>query len=553
MGKINILSDSLINKISAGEILQRPSSCVKELIENSIDANSTSISVELKNAGKEKIIISDNGDGISFEDLKLILKKHTTSKIKVEEDLYNISSFGFRGEAMSSIAEVSKVSIKTKTIENDFGYILNSNFLNNIEINKISTNNGTIIEISDIFHNTPARLNFLKTSQTELSHCINVFNNFAISYPKISFKLIHNNKTLFFYPKTSDYFERFNLVFKSKQNWLNNKLEYGYLYAQVFILDPKQSNKKEYNLFVNNRSINDKIISHALNLAFDKYVTGNYNTVILFLNIDPHFVDVNVSPSKTEIRFREPKLVHDFILNLIEPIFNKKNINPVSVNTSYNSNFNMLENSNKIKYEFKNDIIINSNNYRKILGQYKNQYIVYEENEKLIIADQHAVHERINYEKFLIKLKKENEVQILLITEILKLSYQDAIKLDNIFNELTDLGFEIEKENTDTANFFNYLIRSVPKIFLNLDINKLLFELITNEINNTETINKISLIAAKLSCHASVRGNTILEEKDLKNLLNELDKCEYPYTCPHGRPTKLEFSYYEIEKMFKRK
>jgi len=572
MGKINILSENLINKISAGEVLERPASCVKELIENSIDAEANTITIELLNSGKDKIIITDNGNGIDYEDLNLILKKYTTSKIKDEEDLFNINSYGFRGEALSSIASVSKVTIKTKIKENNFAYELKSDFLKDIKISKTSFQDGTSIEINNIFHNTPARLKFLKTNQTELGHCINVINNFAISNPNISFKLTHNNKTILFYPKTTNHTDRLNLVFNNKHKWIYNKLEYAYLNAEIFILDPMFSKKKEYKIFVNQRYVFDKIISHAINSSLEKYTNNSFNTLVIFLNINPHFVDVNVAPSKTEIRFREPNIVHDFILNLIDNIFNKNTTNEKATTNSKNiSNHNFSNNTfsnstsykntdynnakipvKESKYNFKNDIIINSNNYRKIIGQYKNQYIVLEENNKLVLIDQHAAHERINFEKILNKLKKDKEVQILLIPEILNLSYSDSLKLDKLIPDLNKIGFEIEKEDTNDDNFFNYIIRTIPRIFIDIDINQLLFEVIKDEINNTDSINKISTIAASLSCHSSVRGSTILDINELKKIINDLDACQYPYTCPHGRPSKLEFSYTEIQKMFKR-
>lgn len=553
MNKINILSEDLINKISAGELIERPAYVVKELIENSIDAESNTITIDLVNSGKQKIVVSDNGTGISEHDLKLAILRHTTSKIANLEDLYSITSLGFRGEALASIASISKLSIQTKTKDSDYGLELKSTFGDIVSINKCTCKDGTNILVDDFFQNTPARLKFLKSDQTEFSHSLNFFNNFALAYPNISFKLINNGKTFLYYPANNEITERFNLVFNSKAKWLSAQSEHNYLSAELYILDPKVSNKKDYRTFINGRIVNDKVMYHALNSSFEKYSSSSFNTAVLFLNCDPNFIDVNVSPTKSEVRFRESSLIHDFVTKLVEQIFsiNKSSSNLVSLmskNTFGNFKNDVFTKNYKESPKLFQDVL--SSSYfpnKKILGQYKNQYLIYEEDEKLFFVDQHAAHERINFEKILKTLMKNTEIQNLLLPEFLELSKQDSLLFEKHLSELQGLGFDIEKEEN------NFVVRSVPKIFSELDIVKLFFELIKNYDDKISIVNNLSLIAAPLSCHASIRGATVLNEDQIASLLDELELCEYPYTCPHGRPIKLEFTLDDIEKLFKRK
>lgn len=553
MNKINILSEDLINKISAGELIERPAYAVKELIENSIDAEADTINVELINSGKQRIIVSDNGIGISEDDLKLAILRHTTSKIANVEDLYNISSLGFRGEALASIASISKLTIQTKTKNSDYGLELKSIFGDIISINKNTCKNGTSIIVDDFYKNTPARLAFLKTDQTEFSHSLNFFNNFAIAYPNITFKLVNNEKTFLYYPANKNISERFNLVFNSKAKWLFSQNEHNYLSAELYILDPKVSNKKDYRTFINGRIVNDKVLYHALNSSFEKYSSTSFNTVVLFLNCDPNFIDVNVSPTKSEVRFREASLVHDFVSKLVEQIFSTEKhpanlVSLMSKNTFENfKNDVFTKNLEEAPELFQEALSPSYFPIRKIIGQYKNQYLIYEEDDKLFFVDQHAAHERINFEKILNTLMKNTEIQNLLLPEFLELSKQDSLLFDKHLPELKDLGFDIEKEED------NFVVRSVPRILAELDIIKLFFELLKNYDDKVSIVNNLSLIAAPLSCHASIRGATVLSENQIASLLEELENCEYPYTCPHGRPVKLEFTLNDIEKLFKRK
>jgi len=566
--RIKELPLDLVNQIAAGEVVERPASVVKELIENSIDAEANEILIELVDAGKKQIVIKDNGHGIHSDDVELALTRHATSKIDGAEDLFNIHTLGFRGEALPAIASVSKLTMVSKSSDSDLGVKVYAEYGNIKSRQKKAVASGSIVTVEDLYSNTPARLKFLKKTSTELAHCISVVNNYAMAYPTVSFRLLHNGRSLFFLHPEGSLEARLSSVTGVRSKWLKAQSSYEYVSGEIFAADPeKMESANEIKIFVNGRNVRDKMLSHAISTFYDHNLSsGDHPLTALFLNVEPTFVDVNVSPTKNEVRFREPNTVYTFTQNLLEQALNiKKKVAPSFA--SYNSNRpspSQALNSDALYqpltttegattpsfFEETKDVSFN------LIGQFNKQYIIVEEDKKLILIDQHAAHERVNYEKIKKALSDNIETQELLMPEILELGAKDAVTLKDILPELNRIGFNIEEFSAPKMNAAAFSIRSIPKILSDIDVKLLIRDILSEklDINETNGIKeKISTTAASLSCHSSIRGVQQLHAIEVARLLSELDKCEFPYTCPHGRPVKVEITLTEIEKMFKRK
>jgi DNA mismatch repair protein MutL len=567
--RIKELPLDVVNQIAAGEVVERPASVIKELIENAIDAEANDIVVELVDAGKKQIIIKDNGCGIYSDDIELALTRHATSKIARSEDLFNIHTLGFRGEALPAIASVSKITVMSKSRESESGTKVYAEYGAVKSKQKKAIASGTIIIVNDIYSNTPARLKFLKKTSTELSHCISVVNNYAMAYPSVSFRVLHNGRSIFFLPSVDDMESRLSSVTGIKSKWLKAQSAYEHINGEVFVADPQKMDgtASEIKIFVNGRNVRDRMVTHAISSFYDQNVSsGDHPLTVIFLNIDPSFVDVNVSPTKNEVRFRESNTVYSFVQSLLEQALNtnKKPMQPSSFTynrpgSAQTANTGALyqplptmttEAGEQPLFEDMSQIPFS------VIGQFHKQYVIIEEKEKLILIDQHAAHERINYERIKKALNDNIEEQSLLMPEILELGAKDAVVLKDILPELKKIGFNIEEFSAPKMNAAAFTIRSIPKILSNIDVKQLIRDIILEkaELSETKGIKeKIAVTAASLSCHASVRGIQQLHPQEIVRLLSELEQCEFPYTCPHGRPIKVEFTLYEIEKMFKRK
>jgi len=561
--RIKALSLDTVNKIAAGEVVERPASVIKELLENSIDAQSNNINITLSDAGKKLISVRDNGTGIVPEDIELAFQRHTTSKIQNSEDLFEIHTLGFRGEALSAIASVSRLTAVSKNKDHEYGTSIYIEFGNIRSKDKKAGSTGTTIIVEDLYSNTPARLKFLKTSSTELSHCINMVNNYATAYPTISFSLEHNNKTVLSYDRTSNFEDRIRSIYGKDDKWLTKNSAYEYVSGELYIKDPsKFSEKTDFKIFINGRAVKDRVCAHALSSAFQKHLSsGSAPACVLFLNIEPAFVDMNVSPTKNEVRFRESNLIHSFIQSLVDLTL-KKDSGPTK-NTFNNTKTPAYKNDIEYSKPSENislfDELYGQTNTEQnlginILGQFQKQYLVIEEKGSLVIIDQHAAHERINFEDILRSFSTNKEVQNLLVPELIEFNISSSLKFKEKISELKELGFDIEEFSDNNTPNPAFIVRSIPKIMENINIKELFSELLLEENNSKQGFNtRIAMIAARLGCHDSIRGERTLNKLEAIELINKLNQCEYPHTCPHGRPIKISFSLDEIEKLFKRK
>ncbi|TDT71928.1 DNA mismatch repair protein MutL [Hypnocyclicus thermotrophus] len=604
MNKIKILDESISNIIAAGEVVENPASMIKELIENSLDANSSSIKINVTNKGRNVKII-DNGNGMSKTDLFLSIERHATSKIISKEDIYNLKSYGFRGEALASIASVSKMSIASKNIDSITGHQIYVNAGKIIKDKEVVKNQGTEIEIKELFFNTPARLKFLRTKNTEYNKIKHVVLTQALANYNVSFQLSLDNKIVL---KTSGKGFENCITELFSFNILKNlkKFKYGY-YGTMDIL---RSTKDYIFTYINKRYVKSKIIETAIiDAYYTKLMKGKYPFAIIYFDINPKEIDVNVHPSKKIIKFSNDNTVYNDIkselkktlwenesdsmpsLNIennnIKPTkyFNNEKItttptqifNNFELNKQNYQEIKKIDSIYKIKEEknsFVENINIQSNNnfqnfnkisqkkvvndnimeYKinrlkniKILGQLNNMYILVERNETLEIYDQHIVHERILYEElkekyYNKKISKQNLLTPISI-EVSEIEKEKVIQNLDIFN---DFGFEIEDFGENEI-----IIRTVPTFNFRKSVKETFFNIIKEMMSKKETDIRENIIIS-MSCKNAIKAGEKLEIEEISILLNKL----YLYgkfTCPHGRPIILKIPFLELDKKFGRK
>lgn len=607
MGKIKLLDNSMINKIAAGEVVERPSSVVKELVENSIDAGATIITIEVKEGGLSLIRISDNGSGIQHEDVQNVFLRHATSKIQNITDLERVLTLGFRGEAMSSIAAVSQIEMITKPENANVGTYIEINGGEVVKKQSIGAANGTSIIIRNLFYNVPARRKFLKKPSTEGSYITDIIKKFVLCHPNIAFKYILNSKKVLDTNgsgglNTSIFHVYGKEVAKALlkiDNNINDILLKGYIGKP----ETYHSNKNYGNFFVNGRYIQNQLVQLAVEEGFKtKLPVGKFPVYILNLTIDPTLVDVNVHPTKLEIKFSNEEDIYNLVLSSVVKVLNssvlipkythnkeikntpitstlKENIYVVEEvqediinlikkpqdNNSIREVFSSLKSDNnkekfmyvsepKQKVEYKKveePKNIFFNNY-KIIGQVLNTYWLIEQNASVYLIDQHAAHERVLYEEFITKYKNSDIVsQRLLQPQAVTLSITEREVFYENKEFFEKLGFEIEVFGEDS-----FAIRAVPFIFKEGISPKVFLELV-DKLSNIGTFvddiydTKLDNIAS-FACKAAVKANDKLDYIEAKSLIEKMLAIENPFTCPHGRPTIVELTKYELEKMFKR-
>ena len=607
------LSESSINLIAAGEVVERPSSVVKELIENSIDSSAKNIDIYLEQAGKNLIIVSDDGCGMSKEDIPIAIERHTTSKLD-ESDILNIRSFGFRGEALSSIASVSKLAIVSKCANQDRAFKLTSVCGADIGITEVVHKQGTKVEVRDLFYCLPARLKFLKTDATELAQTIEVVKRLAMTRPDISFSLIHENKTLLKLAKTQNIYLRIKDILG--ENFINNAIEIDLAtdYSRVFgfasLPTYHRASSDEQFTFINNRPIKDQLINGSIKAAYQDYiVSGRCASLVMFIEVPVRLVDVNVHPAKIQVRFQNSAKIRSNIVQAIKekvapsnkvsnmltdkaldyftaPLLDIKddNIQQVSLYEQPNNYKNtQIFSSATIPIDpwqdleianhqpITQDLIWNnstatlsqleSEKSRSTSNQYlgfactqvHNNYIISQTSNAVIIVDQHAAHERIVYEE--LKLKLQNEPlkrQKLLIPIVIDITntLKVAILAENK-TTLQTLGLVIEKL-ADTK----IVVLEVPVILSQKDITKLILD-IADEIDIHEQEFTLSTLIESVmktyACHHSVRSGQKLSLDQMNNLLRAIEQTPSSGQCCHGRPTYVTLAIGNIEKLFCRK
>ncbi len=581
MNKIRIMDENLANKIAAGEVVEKCSSIVKELAENSVDAGATEIIIHLKEGGRGSIHVIDNGSGMEKEDAKLAFQRHATSKLYKDDDLFFIDTLGFRGEALPSIASVSHVTLKTST--GDIGTFLKmeGGVLKTIE--ETDARKGTILSIDHLFYNTPARLKYLKSEQSELASCVSFVERFSLAHPKISFTLTNDDRILV---KTSGsgnlhktIHEIYGLQISSKMIEIsanNNDFDlYGYIGKPEIL----KSNRNHMIVMVNGRVIKNLDIIRAINDAYYTYKPDiKYPVVVLKIETDPTLIDVNVHPTKQDIKINKMNALYELIVttikealyqNLLIPdaIERMSNTNPVkqevmnsilkeeSKNTFEKENVQATFDLGNVAVKEKSDTIIINSQMKQLklypVGLAHGTYIIAENEEGIYLIDQHAAQERVNYEKNMEALKnKQVYTTSLLVPITIELSNSEFIKIHEQETILKEIGFDFEEFGVNTFVFKGhptwllegYEEESIRKII----------DLLIGGLTGFDRVKFNESIAITLACKMSIKANMRISHEAQEELLNELCECDNPYHCPHGRPTIIKFSIYDLERMFKR-
>lgn len=616
MPNIAILNQETIDKIAAGEVVERPCSVVKELVENAIDAGSTAITVEIKEGGISFIRITDNGCGIERDQVAVAFYRHSTSKIRSAEDLLTVKSLGFRGEALSSISAVARVELITKTYDELTGtrYVIEgSKELSNEEI---GAPDGTTFIVKDLFYNVPARRKFLKTAQTEGSYISDMVEKLALSHPDISFKFINNNQTKL---HTSGNGNRKDIIYhifgrEISSSLLEVKHECEYFKVEGFIGKPviTRGNRNYENYFINGRYVKSNILSRAIEEAYKSFLMQHqYPFTVLYFTFFSE-LDVNVHPTKMELRFDNnneiyvelcdtiyailsrkemipevpvdstpapKKIVHEYKEPIPEP-FEKRRINEVRAAesrsvygqsvTSAVKDYSAIEPAVKTPktstaYEPAHvvtgtqqtlgdyDKVFLTESAKKqfsIIGQLFKTYWLIEFEDKLYIIDQHAAHEKVLYEKTMARLaNKDFTSQRISPPIVMTLDARECEMLEKYRPQIEQFGYEVEHFGGK-----EYMISAIPDNLFNIDMKDLFIEMLDDFSNATgrQTPDIITEKVASMSCKAAVKGNDKLTLPEINKLIDELLSLDNPYNCPHGRPTIISMSKYEIEKKFKR-
>ncbi|MBF0449351.1 MAG: DNA mismatch repair endonuclease MutL [Candidatus Magnetomorum sp.] len=602
------LPEIIANKIAAGEVIERPASVVKELLENAIDAESTRIRIDIEHGGSQLIRLSDNGVGMHRENALLSLERHATSKIATDEDLFSIKTLGFRGEALPSIAAISKMTLITRPKSSDIGTEIQIEGGKILHINDAGAPQGTFISVKDIFYNTPARKKYLKSIRTEIAHIIDYMSTVAVGFSSIHFRLFHNGKSVKNWPQVNDPAARIADVMGDDLYKKLFPVQYknDHVSIQGYAASPETSRKTSSSvIFVNGRVVRDRLINHAIFEGYrGRILKGQHPVVALFLDVPYEDVDVNVHPAKHNVRFVHQGSIHQAIVQAIQKGLTHTNRTPWQSNPEKTPTRHALpENekiflaSNKTTYDkqpewidipdtireyqspstFVNkphtDLIENkplapSHDYGtvdpsqqygekliytnlRIIGQFQKTYIVCENDGSMYLIDQHAAHERIVYERLKNALmSKKIAVQRLLIPETIELTYQQASIFSEILPELLKIGIDISHFGGNT-----FVVKAVPDILTGKDIHHLFVEMADTlpEIKDTTPIEQaIDDCIMLMACHSAIRSGQILSELEIRTLLKELDLCEHPSQCPHGRPTCIQWDQSLIEKKFKR-
>lgn len=585
MARIQQLSKHLINQIAAGEVIERPASVVKELAENSIDAGATKISIEINNDCRD-IRVADNGCGIHPDDIMLAFSKHATSKIASDDDLFDIHTLGFRGEALASIISISKLTCTTRTVDFENGTKVKCE---NSEVKQTETGCavGTIMDIKDLFYNLPARLKFLKSPNTEFSYIQEFVQSLALAHPECSLELKKNGKTMLKTSAQNNLLQTIKEVYSSdvisnlKEVLKTDNLSGLKISGYVSTPDYTRSSKKSYHIYINSRTVKCSVFQKAIDTAYKSLIAnGKYPFVVLNLEIPPADVDVNVHPTKKEVRYKNTNQIFNFIYTSIQaglanyverqqpqqPVIQRDNIVDFVQPKLESSGEIFFDKQDDTVYvsdklmEQETDIIEQKNENTEqrqffvpvekepepeenIVGQYKNTYILIEKDDGLEIVDQHIAEERYIYEKL---MSEKNIVsQMLFVSDVVPVSSSEAELIKENIDKFEKFGYGIEflKDN-------ELIFRKVPQMIAKVNPKEILADILENIDGNIDRLEEKILITT--SCKASVKAGTKLSTWQMQEIIKKWRTTKMPYTCPHGRPIVKFFPHKEIASFFQR-
>ncbi|MGB5749344.1 MAG: DNA mismatch repair endonuclease MutL [Desulfobacterales bacterium] len=619
MSQIKILPELLSNKIAAGEVVERPAAVVKELVENALDAGSTRVVVDVEKGGRSLIRVSDNGTGMGHDDALLALERYATSKIFKDRDLFSINTLGFRGEALPSIAAVSRFNLTTRAESADSGteIVVEGGKIKNVS--EVGVPKGTMVTVRQLFFNTPARRKFLKTTGTEMGHIADMIARIALGNPAVQFRLTHNDKIVKNWSAASKPFDRMvDVLGNDLKNSLHGiEFQNDGISITGWISSPRATRRTSRAIFiyVNGRFVRDRIVQHALFEGYSqRLVKGQFPVAVIFISLPFDAVDVNVHPTKNEVRFARQREVHEAVRRAVaqtlyqvdrpgwapakfladerdsgfRPIsdggrseFGLRRAQPSRIRTrrrpiglDYAAAKDAEGGKKELEFGISHpaprnaqlatlDVHPATRNAQtaiwqkkpfgdmRVIGQFHNTYIVCESEAGLILIDQHAAHERVLFEQFSARSNdSQKSAQLLLVPETVELGYREAGVLEKMISELSELGLDIEPFGGNT-----FVVKAVPVLLAGREIKPVLIEI----------IEKIAQVGAApglaealdqsrmvLACHAAIRANQALSQTQIQGLLTGLDGCRNPSHCPHGRPTWIHWEIRNLEKSFKR-
>ena len=591
MPSIQILSDNLVNKIAAGEVVERPASVVKELVENSLDAGATRIDIEIADGGRKSITVRDDGDGIAADELQLAVCRHATSKIATVDDLFTIHTLGFRGEALASIASVSKLSLVSRKknaagpareIKIEGGEIVSEG--------DAALSEGTSVSVKYLFYHTPARLKFLKTSETELAHIADYVTRAALSHPHVGFRLEHQGKKIISTTGNADLKTKIADLIGGDVAKACFEFSGGRGPIEIWGLlghpHASRPNNRNMYLFVNGRPVRDKTIHHAVMEAYrNLLMRGRFPFIALFLNLPPELVDINVHPAKAEVRFANSSVIHEAVFQAIrkkleeEPWKNgdvvgrglfegepasvsdpmgqpggKPSGIPLRSSSGFPRPLGLMGAPLSLGQSLLQDPAQQTRNFYgglHVIGQLLNTYILCQGEKGLVMVDQHAAHERIGFEKLLIQHQKgEVASQHLLIPENFDLHPSETEILKKYLPELETFGIEIEFFGGNT-----FVLKRLPVLFQKIRIQEWVRDLVGDALEQGKLSSlkgNLNAVFASIACHTAIRAGHPLNTEEMRGLLRELDQFPFTSSCPHGRPVFYEMEQSDLERKFKR-
>ena len=594
MPTINTLSPQLANQIAAGEVVERPASVLKELVENSLDAGATRIDIEVEQGGVKRLYVRDNGCGIDQSDMSLALSRHATSKISDIDDLEAVGTLGFRGEALASIASVSRLSLTSNSGENQAWKAVSEGRDMAVDVQPAAHPAGTSVDVRDLFFNTPARRKFLRTETTEYNRIDDYAKKLALSHMNVAFSLRHNQRVNLNLQPAETVLEQEKRVadicgkpFMEQALYIDNERTGIRLWGWIGLPTFSRSQADLQHFFVNGRSIRDKVVSHAVRQAYqDVLYHGRHPAFVLFLEIEPKDVDVNVHPTKHEVRFRDSRVIHGFVSSTLQKALAQDrpqyHLQPNEVQNLLSeeavptqSAMGLAQSSSAFNYAPQSSgyqgqsVNTPMHAYQSLYGdsgteesdtipplgfaiaQLKGIYILAENEQGMIVVDMHAAHERITYEQMKTDFDKEGLIsQPLLVPESLSVSQREADAVEQNPDVFARLGFSVERAAAESV-----VVREIPALLRGTQVEALLRDVISDvlEHGTSERIrHQINEILSTMACHGSVRANRKLTIPEMNALLRDMEATERSGQCNHGRPTYFQLSLDELDKLFLR-
>lgn len=578
--KICILSEEVINRISAGEVVERPASVVKELVENSIDAGAAKIAVEVRKGGSDLIKVTDNGCGMTEKDALISLERHSTSKIKNADEIENIKTLGFRGEALPSIAAVSRMILVTRPQTEESGVRIEIEGGKIKGVKKTGCPAGTSIEVEQLFFNTPARRKFLKTVPTEIGHITNILSHEALARSKTSFELVHNGKLLINVPAGKELLERVLYLYgsdlKKELVPFDGKTEWLEIHGLSGKPECARSQARFMIFFVNGRPVKSRLLSHAVMDGYYPLLErGRFPVIFLFAEIAAEMIDVNVHPQKSEVKFQKTNVVHSFVSQIIKDSMGKGIIHTgfsgeVPVETEREKGIKeavgkYFAGEQKLpEYKYKQAVFDKTEVPGEIsvgkerigdyvpVAQLHNTYIAAEAGNSIMLIDQHAAHERILYERIKEEFKKTNFAsQRLLLPFTIEVSLAGTALIEEKLDVFNSAGFDIEHFGENS-----FRLRAVPALLKYTEPRRLFLDMVDDLLEIGETKDPADFrekMIAIMACRGAVKAGDKLGQDEMDSLLRDLSNTKSPYFCPHGRPTIIELTISELEKRFHRR